>query len=338
MIVIDVLSSTYNGAKKWACIAYKFVCNFPEFYKQKLVDGKKLLAAMRFNMKNFHKTNMDLGLYHLNHGNLFDAIMRFKVVEKFIDPEDPALHHWLGWCYFLKKNYIKSASHLKMAGKEDIFELGKFVTNADSIQEMPQKMRTKYRELSLHLTNKDLPEYSAMLTANFVNKLLNEVEELPKNCHILELGCKSGAIGATINYKVEGKYHITGVEELEILESKAKVLSVYDSLKIQDFNSFLSSNKVEHNIVIAFNSLNFETDLVCIFKQVNEAMKTHGYFAILLKNGKKTIWDKTLNEFVYSPEDVKKQLKLAKFKLVGTSEFMVNKKIPYTMFICNKSN
>lgn len=48
---------------------------------QELISAKKkMLEEVVEKFENFEKTNYDLGLYHLQRGNLGDALMRFKIV------------------------------------------------------------------------------------------------------------------------------------------------------------------------------------------------------------------------------------------------------------------
>ena len=69
-----------------------------------------LLIRKKFN--NLLDTNYQLGMTHLEKGNLSDAIFRFKFIKKFW-PHHLDAHYQLAYCYFLKKNFQQTQIILK---------------------------------------------------------------------------------------------------------------------------------------------------------------------------------------------------------------------------------
>ena len=86
---------------------FAFVLRIPNLLKDQFFAIRENAARLRYNLKNFTETNINLGIYHLNNQNYNDAIFRFILVDKFLRPNDPFVNYWTGWAYFLKKNIRK---------------------------------------------------------------------------------------------------------------------------------------------------------------------------------------------------------------------------------------
>jgi hypothetical protein len=52
-----------------------------------LNDVKVFYSDTRYKMKHLYETNLNNGLFHLSHGNLWDASFRFKIINKFWSKE-----------------------------------------------------------------------------------------------------------------------------------------------------------------------------------------------------------------------------------------------------------
>ena len=110
-----MISFIYNFLKKLISSCYHFIINIPNWYKTKNKFCKAYISDFHNRLNNLSTTNLDHGIYHLNKLQLNDAILRFKLVTKFLDKENKVEHYWLGWCYFLKNNYEQASSHLAQA-------------------------------------------------------------------------------------------------------------------------------------------------------------------------------------------------------------------------------
>ncbi len=61
-----------------------------EFFKKwtaKFLDfinlSKTFIKQQKEKLKNLYQTNYNTGMFHLEHGNLWDAAFRFKIIKKF---------------------------------------------------------------------------------------------------------------------------------------------------------------------------------------------------------------------------------------------------------------
>lgn len=80
--------------------------------KDGLVNFVSDLKIMREKSKDLLKTNVNLGLKHLNDDNISDAIFRFRVVSIFW-PNYVKTYYYLAHCYILKNRYRKADIAIK---------------------------------------------------------------------------------------------------------------------------------------------------------------------------------------------------------------------------------
>lgn len=341
MLGSKTMGAAYSKTKSSVRAFAAFIINLPRWTCTKIQEAGDYLALVKSKMKNFYKTNLDLGLYHLRLGNLNDAIMRLKIVDKFIAPHDSEANYWLGWAYFLKNNHSKALYHLQISHEKDADILKNFIKNYNSAIEIPRKIWKDYKDLTTHIEMQKAGEYVANLPQEFVQNLFETMQELPKECSMLDLGCSSGFIGAIIDRKLQKNYHLTGVDDREEMLENARRLRedkrcVYDELKCSSIEEFLQANGIKFDIVISFNTLNFSRNLEHYFKQIYGAIKAKGYFALMLLAGDETGWHPLKSEFIYSETDIAKQLKLAEFDLIGIKEWKLKGITRYITFICKK--
>lgn len=341
LISREKATQVWNQTKDVLAQARAFIIDLPEWYKRKSSDLSYYLEHTLRSMQNLRQTNFDLGIYHLKIGNINDAIMRFQFVTKILNKGDKSGNYWLGWCYFLKGNYEKAIEALARAESEDKLHLKEFIENSNSASSIPEDILLQYRELA---TSKEITKWSKLetyLPNEFVTQLFDAVQELPKECKILDLGCSIGFIGVEIDDRLQKNYHLAGTEDVDALLDGAKYLredktKVYDSLIKTSIRDFLSNNKDKYNVITSLCSLTFSRDLRTYLSQIERSLKADGYFAFLVGASNTTEWSRQRCEFTYSTEDMKSQLGQAKLEIVYIKEFMLSKSNVYTMFVCTK--
>jgi len=338
MFGVETISSALKSATHRVC---QSALRLPEFLRDKILEAKEYFRLIQKNLRDLYNTNTNLGLYHLQKGNLNDAIFRFWLVEKFVAPKDAKLHYWLGWCYFLKKNYDKASEHLRLSGAADEVGLKNFIDNYKDATEVPEKIWALYKDLTVGDQGSELLKCNSKIADEFIKSLLSTIQELPPQCSFLDLGSYGGIIGTQLDYHVSRHHDITGIEDDELLRLRMQELQgdkgqIYDTIKDQPLRQFLDQNKKQYHIIMGLNALGFTSKLGLPFKQIWQMTKDDGYFAILLKKGAKTAWNNKANEFIYLPQDVEEQLKLARFDILDIKECKVDKSDEYIMFICKK--
>jgi tetratricopeptide (TPR) repeat protein len=74
---------------------------FSDFLSSKITEGQKEFFSIKHKFKDLRKTNYDVGLLHLEKGNLKDAIFRFRFIKKFW-PEFFEAYYQLAYCLVLE--------------------------------------------------------------------------------------------------------------------------------------------------------------------------------------------------------------------------------------------
>lgn len=312
-----------------------------KYFFDKISEAKNHISNVKLALKDLRGTNVSLALYHLRQGNLNDALLRFKIIDLFISPNDEEVHYGNAWCYFLKGNYAKALLHLKQSGTKDIHSLGYFLTNYSSLEEVPEILWSEYRLITAISYNQQWIKYPIYLPKEFVEYLFSKIDELPKDCKILDLGCGSGLVGAAIDYKLQKNYHLTGIDNVAELTKEIKNLredkqQVYDELLNLSLKDFVNSNIKKYDIITTFMSFSFTKNLAPYFAKINKILNKNGYFALLLETGKATSWNMDRNYFIYSQDFVKEQLTLAEFKILDIKEIYFAKNSIYSIFIVTK--
>lgn len=312
-----------------------------KYVLEKIIELKEHVANVKAGLRDLRSTNILLAFYHLRQGNVNDAILRFKIIDIFISPNDEEVHYGFAWCYFLKGNYVKSMMHLKQSGARDISGLGYFLTNWESLAEVPELLWSEYRSITADSYNYQWIKHPVYLPKEFANCLFGKIEELPKECRILDLGCGSGLAGAAIDYRIQKKYHLTGVDNIASLTKNIKNLredkrKVYDEVISLSLRDFTSSNSSKYDIITSFESLNFAKNLTPYLAKINKMLKANGYFALMLKTNNTTAWDIDDRCFIYTKDYVKEQLIVAEFKILDIKEVYFAKNSIYNIFIVTK--
>lgn len=96
----------------------KTVSFIVDFFEKQLEE----LLLMREKSKNLLETNMKNGLFHLEKGNISDAIFRFKFI-RFFWPKNISAQYYLAYCYVLKNQKVKAKEILNKIIKKHPFHL-----------------------------------------------------------------------------------------------------------------------------------------------------------------------------------------------------------------------
>ena len=64
-------------------------------------NSKSFVNESRMKFGNLYQTNYNTGMYHFNHGNLWDATFRFKIIKKFW-PNELEGQYMYAYCLILQ--------------------------------------------------------------------------------------------------------------------------------------------------------------------------------------------------------------------------------------------
>lgn len=321
--------------------------NLPTIIKNSRMHLKLFINDQLLKYENIVETNIDLGKYHLRLGNLRDAMIRFKIARFFFGKENPEIHYWLGWCYFLRGKYDIAAKSLAKAGKSDEVKLGEFIAKSDSIDTVPREIWEDVREINLCEGNqkyfsKDMYNNNIDLPQEYIEFFLNTIQELIVNPKIFDYGSGTGLAGSYLDYKIDKQYNITGVDSQELCLDYIKHMRgergyVYDdSHRTYLDNPERVFDKQTYDVILSFDSLGFTKDLTKIFKAFHKHLGNEGVVSILLPFSKETKWDKVRRTYSYNMNDIAEQLKLAKLNLIDIKEWSLGKNKKYFSIVARK--
>ena len=256
------------------------ILRLPQTFREYFYDLIEHFKVIREKLKDLAKTNYELGLFHLENGNLADAKMRFIFALKLKGELAPA-HYHLARCHLFNLAFDKAKHELETAiALDPSLSLAKYrlkllnSTVADDlipiavIREDYNTSANNYEEYMLNRLNYNAPEYLAKALASSIKQEMVGQEEL--NC--LDLGCGTGLAGACLAEQVTIK-SLLGIDISVKMLELAKTLEikgnpVYTEVKESDFCN-LELLKGEFNIIIACMSFGYANDLASIFKGLN---------------------------------------------------------------------
>ncbi len=342
-----MLGSVKDKIKLW----YQCIVNSPAWYKEKFLMFINYWVDVKYKIGHIKETNLTLGLEHLQKNNLNDAILRFKLVEKFFDPGNSYANYWLGWTYFLKNKLPEALFYLRKAGTTDQVKLGEFLqnyqnlpeTSQKTLQEIPQEIWQQYKNLiAFQYANKFLKTDKLDLPYSFVHKTMSRITDLPNIYNILELGSNVGMVGYEVRKRFPDYFTFTGVENAEIMNKLASsyYTNIYNQLIEISIPDFLQQNSNNYDIILCWNSLSFTKDLVKYFTLIYSITNKMGYFACCLPINKNanffTTFSLTKKEFLFSVKDIKEALKQTDFIILSSEELDIEKNSNYYMVVCKK--
>jgi len=269
-----------------------FVFSVPGKVKDLCSEIKEQLLLMAEKSKDLVKTNYELGLFHINKANMYDAKMRFMMVSK-IRPEFAEAHYHLARCHMfdleidkarkelqevlrLKPNFDEAKYRLKLISKEvDLVPTQVIKEDYDSLS-------SKYENYMIKEQKYNAPELLVKAI-----KVLLEKEKLTDIQHnILDLGCGSGFVGAELSQQEVNIKTLIGVDISSQMIEMAKSLTVnnnniYNSIKELDFHNLSSLPKV-FDIITACLSISYDSDISIILKQIEMVAATQAIFGLVV--------------------------------------------------------
>lgn len=321
---------------------YLTIINIPNFIENKILEFKNYLANCKYKMNHLSETNYELGLDHLYRGNLNDALIRFKLVDKFFSPNDSKVYYQLGWTYFLKNNYPKAIEYLEKSNEKYKTIFINFLKNYKDATEVPQEIWRKYRDLTAqcypNIFNNDK---NIHLPYRFVNETIKQITDLSDNYSILELGSNIGLVGYEVEKRFPENFVLTGVEISSLMndiqEEYYTNLKIYDQIYNISINDFLKQNSNKFDIILSFCGLSFTKDLATYFNLIYSSLNNLGYFAFCMPSSANTQFSVKRKEFIFNLNEINTILQKNNFVVLASEEIILAENNKYSIIICKKT-
>lgn len=335
-----MIRNLFSSIVIWTKNFFTAIKGAPSFIKSKINDCVGAFNDFKYSVNNIASSNMELGIYHLYKRNYRDAIFRFKLIEKFLDPNNKKANYFLGWIYFLKNDYKNSIIQLTKAGTEDKIGLFSFVKSIDTAKIVPSKIYQMHRDIVAEAFIARFITKTEDIPKRFILNLNKEIKELPEEYSILELGGNVGLLGHELKKRMQESFSLSSVE---ISESMIKLQPVYfpntklyDEIFNESVDHFLKKKSKKYNIICSLNGFAFESDLTNIFNDIFLSLESSGYFAFLIKISQNNELSSNSLEFSYQDQKLLDQLVTAGFIILSHEQFSLEIKNNYSMFVCTK--
>lgn len=314
--------------------------SLPNFLKQLFARITEDYKKLRYKLSNLAESNLDLGVYHLRCRNYNDAIFRFKLVDKFLDPGNKLANYWLGWSYFMKQDYKQAINCLTKAEEIDEISLLPFIKSIDNATYVPSAIYAMHRDIIADIIIDKYITGEENLIIELISEFNKQAKDLPEEYSILELGANVGMLGDEIHKRMQETYTLTGVEISEkMIELQPECFpnsKPYDEMVNSAVETFLEKEINLYDVVYSLDGFCTNADLKKIFANVFSVLNTNGYFAFIVRTDKQNVLSTKLLEFTYSPQYVKDTLKVAGFKILSAKDFSLEIKNNYSIFVCTK--
>ena len=249
------------------------------------ISMKESVLSVREKTGSLLATNIDLGLYHFNRGNISDAKMRFSLI-RLVKPNLPEVHYNIGRCYLVLQRYDKAVACFEKAlaidhnNKEARYYLNK-ITAPDMVAEVPENVVKQHFNYTseyfvehwLIAKNYRGHEYIRSLVMNFFGDRLSDLM-------VLDLGCGTGVCGQFLRMRDIGN-HIAGVDISRRMLDIARQCfingkRVYNELVCLSMREFLRDNTKKFDVIIMAEVLHYYGDLTEILKDTSSALCQDG--------------------------------------------------------------
>jgi predicted TPR repeat methyltransferase len=330
--MIDLLLNIKNFIASILLGLFNFIKSLKYQVPKLIKQGKNILRKL----SNLEHANFDLVDFHINNGNIDDAILRLKIISYFFASANLAASYRLAWCYFSKANFSKSLQYLAKSRALDRNNLLEHLQSSD-VRNISELIVQEYKNLTFVAYQKQFDSSKCNVHQHAIALLSKHLKTLPLNFSILDLGASIGLMGKELQIKLPKKYLLTGVESSEQMFNLLSASNYYDELKRDTIVSFLQHNTNCYDCIICAFSLSFKADHSRELEDIYSHLNKGGYFIFVFKGAEATKCNSNKIEFLYDKKDLEKQLKSCKFVIIEEKEFLShteNANGAFGVFIC----
>lgn len=294
------------------------------------------LKRLSFKRHIIIKNNLDLGKYHLQEGNISDALLRFYLVSKLLDKGNKEAVYNMGLCYLLQAKYDQAKLCFVEAAEFDKIGLANFLENYKTVQIIPSRIETLYRDL----VNKKYIDRFQLEKSNLYVELIKELNShlsiLPDKCAVLELGFNIGLLGHEIKKRLPDEFVITGVESSSVmiaLHNKISGVSKYDYIVEQSVFDYLNNSKGKYDIVLSVGGLAGTSNLSNVLPAIKNLLNNNGILAFVVQTAIVSDFDQENFSFVLNESEANQSLLNNGFKILYTKQIKLVKNKIFSIFI-----
>lgn len=314
----------------------EFVISIPQNIKYWIFDLVCYFFTALDKLKNLSNTNYELGVFHINNGNMNDAKMRFLFAIK-LNPDFALSYYNLGRCYLFDLSFDKAKEAFAKAIEFDSsLENAKYRLSILNKNVLSKKIPIKvieedydnfsnfYEDYVINQLHYKAPEILSERIADYLNKQEDGASEMIA----LDIGCGTGLVGTYLRQYVSIK-SLTGIDVSQKMLNLAEELEinnhfVYDVIIKNCFLEF-KFLKRKFDIVTACMSLCYDSDLRFNLSKIDNISSKDALlgFVFLKSEIDDIIFDYSNAHFGFSLEFLLKLFEEFKWKIINQEEIEV---------------
>lgn len=330
MFLRKTISDIFYLIKKIIVFIYLMIKNLPVNYQRLILNIKTYINEFKYKIRNLPDVNINLGIEHLYNNDINDAIVRFKLVEKFLRPGDKLAHYMLGWCYFMKNYPKKAVKHLELSGDTDKINFLDFVKHYGNCKEIPFTIWSQCRALKIAYYLENIYANKDSILRKFIQHSLIIINNVPSKYSVLDLGSNLGVTGYEVRKRFPDTFTLTGFESATNMSDLIEICypdqHIYDRLISGNLTEFLSQTKDTFDIIISFCFLSFTKDIQTYISAIALLLKPLGYLALLLpmNNLGQNQFELNSKEFTFNLDEVVQNIDFSQFKCLNANKISLN--------------
>ncbi len=328
------------GIKNATKSLFSFITGIPRFIYNAVVSVKNQFHQLKYNLNNLSASNLKLGIYHLKNGNLSDAIFRFKLVEKYLEPGNKTACYWLGWTYFLKNNFKNSIIYFTKAQDKDELNMLSFIRSIDTVTALPTKINQTCRDLMAANFIDRFDDKNINIPKEMIIAVNENIETIPEEYSILELGNNVGLLGSEIKKRMQDSFTLTvtelSTEMIELQNLYFPDQALYDKIYQSTPDEFLQTTQNKYDIIMSLEGVSYTSDPNQLYSKIFNALSPTGYFAFTARIAQNTLLSNKYLDFAYNSDLIVNELKKIGFSILSQKEIILENNNKYHIFVCKK--
>ena len=294
----------------------------------------KDMHEIKSKIKDLKKTNYETGLLHYYNNNMFDAKMRFRILNAFY-PNDPIIMCNLGRCYIKDNKFQKAFELISKASELDssntiIQHYLQKLEDPSAITAIPQQITQEAREYQTR-TCIEHDDVRINLSKN-LKKIITKHLQKDDKLHILDIGCGSGWVGTTF-HKISASHTIHGIDISQSAVQHCKELQDQDAhiyqqtALVDNLNNITNTAFRKYDVIILCNTIGNQNNLLQPLQQLKKLLKKGGTIILsLVKSHDQDVNIEFINDkFSYTNHAVEQWIKDSNMHIVECSDY----KIPF---------
>lgn len=276
----------------------KMIVGIPQQLKVMYKAALEHFKTASIKIKDLSNTNYELGLFHIDKGNLRDAEMRFLFVLRL--KKDFALAHYhLARCYLFNVKFDKAKKELEIAlALDPSLEIAQYRLNlanqeiknlsisVEATKEDYNALAYKYEKFMLEDLDYSAPELLSQAIASFIEHQNLDTQ----NLKCLDIGCGTGLAGGCLRSEVALK-SLLGIDISSNMLNLAKTLEINDKVTYTETREFDFHNlellSDDFDIIISCMSLGYAKNITSVLSQLNKIAHNGTIFGLVVLKSEK---------------------------------------------------